>query len=113
MILNKEDRLLIVHRRIFENDKSRYFIGTVEAYEVGIAKIRGHTFVRNPHTTVFIKKPDERVKVISLSSGTIFAYLLKPGINLSKLHFETDPSGSFFLKEDQEKIMDLTEVPHE
>lgn len=113
MLLNSGDKVLIVHRRIFETDKSRFFVGQIEAYETGIAKVRGHTFSRDPHSKVVYRKKEERVKLISLSSGTLFVYQLASAIDLAKLHFETDSDGSFSLKEDNRKIMDLNEILHE
>ena len=113
MLLNQGDKILVIHRRIFESDKSRFFIGEVEAYEAGNAKIKGHTYARDPYTTVVFRKNEERIKIISLSSGTLFVYLLNSTIDLSKLRFDTDSSGSFQLKEGERKIMDLNEIPHE
>lgn len=112
MLLNEGDKILVIHRRIFENDKSRFFLGTVDAYELGICKISGFTFVRDPHSNLVSRKDEERTKIISLSSGTLFVYLIKQTSDISKLHFEHDSNGYFFLKEGGEILMDLTEIPH-
>lgn len=112
MILNQGDKVLVIHRRIFEGDKSRFFIGITEEYDQGVAKIKGNTFASNPHTTEVIRKPEERTKLISISSGTLFVYLLPPSTDLEKLRFITDPNGSFHLKEGDRAIMDLSETPH-
>ena len=45
MILEVGSKLLVVHRRLFENDKSRYFIGKVEHCEDAVARVSGHTWV--------------------------------------------------------------------
>lgn len=112
-MLNSGDKILVVHRRIFENDRSRFFVGVVKEYESGIASVSGHSFSRNPQTTAVIKKMEMRTKIISLSCGTLMIYLLDSKLDLSKVHFENAESGDFLLKHADDVIMDLTEVPHE
>jgi len=46
MILQEGDKIMVVHRRLFENDKARYFIGIVDGYENGIIKVSGHTWIK-------------------------------------------------------------------
>jgi hypothetical protein len=41
MLLEPEDKVLVVHRRLFEGDHQRFFVGIVENYEEGIAKVSG------------------------------------------------------------------------
>ena len=46
-MLERGNKRLIVHRRLFEKDTPRFFIGEVEAYESGILKVKGFTFVKD------------------------------------------------------------------
>ena len=47
MILNPGDKILVVHRPLFEADTARYFLGLVDAYEAGIAKVVGTSWVKD------------------------------------------------------------------
>ena len=47
MPLTPGDKVLIVHRRLFEKDTDRFFLGTIEAFEAGLARVTGFTFARN------------------------------------------------------------------
>ena len=46
MVLKPGDSVLVVHRRLFENDKARFFVGTVEVYCEGVAAVNGYTLAR-------------------------------------------------------------------
>jgi hypothetical protein len=39
MILDSGDKILVVHRRLFEADSARYFLGSGDAYESGTPKL--------------------------------------------------------------------------
>ena len=41
MMLEQGEELLIVHRRLFEKNTGRFFIGDVQAYEHGMEKVKG------------------------------------------------------------------------
>ena len=88
MILTKGNKVLVVHRLLFEDDQLRYFFGTVEEYESGIVKFKGCTWLRYPHTTTFFLKDEERTKIISASSGTHIIYELSNWIFISFAHFQ-------------------------
>jgi hypothetical protein len=76
MLLNEGDKILIAHRRLFERDAARFFIGCVDAYEAGIAKVTGHSYVRDPISGNMLEKAEPRTKIVALSSGTLIVYQL-------------------------------------
>ena len=43
MVLKEGDNILVAHRRLFEKDEVRFFVGRVDAYEAGIVKAPGHS----------------------------------------------------------------------
>ena len=75
MLLQPDDKLLVVHRRLFERDGSRFFVGRVDGYESGIVRLTGFTFVRDPIGGAVSRKSDPRTKLFSLSSGTLLVYV--------------------------------------
>ena len=76
MLLKSGDKVLIVHRRLFENDRGRYFVGTIEEYEGGVASVTGYTFVREEMGGEILRKGDRRTKIVPISSGTFLVYRL-------------------------------------
>jgi hypothetical protein len=87
MLLKAGDKLLIAHRRLFENDEVRFFAGQVQDYEGGVVKVRGHSYVRDVIAGQVIEKAEERTKILSLSSGTLLVYQLPDNVELDALKF--------------------------
>lgn len=88
-VVEKGSKLLVVHRRLFPKDELRYFVGRTVAYDCGVVKLRGMTYVRNMTTGSINPRPDERTKIISLSSGTFLVYELPESVDLESFYFQT------------------------
>lgn len=108
MILERGIRILIAHRRLFAGDHMRFFTGVVEGYEDGLARITGHTWLRNSYSGTFQCKKDTRTKIVSLTSGTLIVYQLPSTVDMKTLHVEMDDA-DVFLVDDGGFRMDLTE----
>ncbi len=87
VLLQPSDKILLAHRRLFEGDVPRYFIGDVTAYEDGIAKVHGFTFVRDPSSGEYLRKQDPRTKIVSLTSPAFLVYELPPTTDIAGLAF--------------------------
>jgi len=109
MILEKGSKVLAVHRRLFETDHSRFFIGVVDGYEDGLARITGTTWLRDQVSGSYRVKKDERTKILSLTSGTCIFYELPMTTDLSAITFSTDGHGGVFMTDGGALRMDLTE----
>jgi hypothetical protein len=88
MILSSGSKVLIVHRRLFEDDHPRFFVGQIDAYENGIAKVTGFTFAFDIFDGHFDKKIDQRTKIFSITSGNVFFYELPRDVKIPNLKFE-------------------------
>ncbi len=106
-MLKAGDKLFIAHRRLFDGDEPRFFSGRVVAYEAGIVKVAGHAWVRERVRGEFGRKPDERIKIVPVTSGAIIVYQLPDSVDLSALRLETRKTS--FLLTDGSYSMDLTD----
>jgi hypothetical protein len=111
MLLKMGDKILVAHRRLFQKDEVRFFVGQVEDYEVGIVKVKGYTYVQDLMSGVIIKKPEERIKVLALSSGTLLVYQLPDAMALNRLEFRTEGE-RLALTDGLEFTMNLAEHMH-
>lgn len=85
MILGKGSNILASHRRLFSEDLPRFFLGTVEEYEQGIALVSGFSWqIELTHGTL-TRNEDKRRKIISLSSGTLLIYRLPDELDMDTL----------------------------
>ena len=87
MLLKEGEKILVAHRRLFEKDDTRFFVGRIDAYEAGIIKVTGHSYVRDMLGGHLIEKAEERTKILSLSSGTLLVYQLPGHVVLDALKF--------------------------
>lgn len=108
MILDKGTKVLLAHRRLFPGDHGRFFVGTVEAYDGGVARVDGHTWMRDVYDGTFQKKEDSRVKIVSIASGTVIVYQIPSTVDLNSFRIELDHSRAV-ARDDRGWEMDLNE----
>lgn len=108
MVLKSGDKILVVHRRLFEKDSSRFFAGLVERFDSGLVVVTGYTFAQDKMTGHVHKKEDPRTKVLAIGAGTIFVYLLACDARIETLQFVHSGS-TLILTDSQGFEMDLTE----
>ncbi len=87
MLLKEGDKVLVAQWRLFEKDEVRFFVGRIDAYEAGIVKTTGHSYVRDMMGGRLIEKAEERTKILSLSSGTLLVYQLPGDVVIESLKF--------------------------
>ena len=111
MLLNEGDKILVANRRLFEKDEVRFFIGRVDAYEAGVVKATGHSYVRDLMDGGLIEKAEERTKILPLFSGTLLVYLLPAGMKLDTVKFVAE-DGGLLLTDGKGFTMNLAEHAH-
>jgi hypothetical protein len=88
-LLSPGDKIHVMHRRRFEKDVRRHFVGKVEAYEQGIARASGYVFViddLNKH--LFVKRPDRRTKLVPVASGDVIVNVIPEEVDLERVAYE-------------------------
>lgn len=109
MVMPLGSKVLINHRRLFADDHARYFIGVAEAYEHGMIRVSGFTWIRDQLNASFQKRAEQRTKIMSLASGTLICYLLPQEIEPSRVVVETTDN-RIWLRDDSSGFkMELTE----
>jgi hypothetical protein len=88
MILKQGEKIHVVHRRYFEKETRRHFVGIVEGYEGGVARVVGHVYSLDRTEGTFERRPEERIRIISLSSGDLFVNVIPDFVDLHKIHYK-------------------------
>ena len=109
MILEDGDKVLVAHRRLFAEDQPRFFVGVVDRYEDGIARVTGYSWVREQLRGELERKADQRTKIVSVVSGSILLYRLPSGVDIEHLEIEHGPHQEVVLTDGREFHMDLTD----
>lgn len=103
--------VLVVHRRLFERDDNRLFIGQIEAMEFGVIRATGFSFVRDAMEGTVRRKSEPRTKLLSLTSGTLIVYLLPAGFDLGKAEVRCRET-EMWLTDGSDFSMNLSEWTH-
>jgi len=70
-------KVAVAHRRLFETDTPRFFLGIVAAFDQGIVKVHGHSWSPDPIGGGFVRKEGERTKLFSLLAARRIAHRLR------------------------------------
>ncbi len=109
MILEEGDKVLVCHRRLFPEDHQRFFTGVVEAYESGVARVTGRSWIRDQLRGTLAGKSDLRTKVVSVIAGNLLVYRLDRQVDLEQLTLTQDRDQAVKLTDGADFEMDLTD----
>jgi hypothetical protein len=90
MILKRGEKVHVIHRRNFEKDHHRHFIGTVEAYEDGVARVTGHVYTVDPVKFAYMRRPEVRTRLIAIASGDLLVNIIPGNVELDKIIYRTE-----------------------
>ena len=89
MILANGDKIHIIHRQSFEGDPQRHFVGTVEACDGNLAKVKGYLFAMEKKSNLFVKHdPELHTRIIALTSGMLIINVLPPQVDIEKITYK-------------------------
>ena len=90
MILRKGEKIHVIHRRLFEKEPHRHFIGVVDEYEAGVARVTGHVYTVDPVKFAFIRRAEKRTRIISVVSGDLLVNVIPMAVDLEKIIYKQE-----------------------
>ena len=90
MILQKGEKVHVIHRRVYEKDHHRHFVGVIEAYEGGVARVSGNVYTVDPVKFTFLRRPERRTRNISLILGDLLVNVLSATVDLDKIVYKQE-----------------------
>lgn len=90
MILHKGEKIHVIHRRYFEKEPARHFIGIVDCYEGGVARVTGHVYAVDPTRYMFVRRPEVRTRVLSILSGDLLINLIPEDVDLDAIVYRPE-----------------------
>jgi len=90
MILQKGEKIHVIHRRFSDKDPHRHFVGIVDAYEHGVARVTGHLFAVDPTKFIFFRRPEKRTRIISIISGEVLVNVIPASVDLEKVVYKQE-----------------------
>lgn len=108
-LLRVGEKVHLIHRRHFEAEPHRHFVGVVDAYEAGLLRVTGHVFTVDAMTFQFVRRPDLRTRIVSAVSGEIIINILPPSVNLEKVVYRQE-TGLLRVTDGSDWHLDISEV---
>ncbi len=106
--LSDGDRVLIIDRKLFKDDNTRFFVGVIEAYDSIAVRVRGYPFHLNPYEISGAERHgEERIRILSMTAGDLI-YVLPREMDASKVHLRRSPK-SLMLTDGEAFTVDLSE----
>jgi hypothetical protein len=108
MILRSGEKIHVIHRRHYDKDAHRHFIGSVEAYEGGVARVVGHVYTVDTTKFQYIRRPEVRTRIISVVSGDLLINIIPPSVDLEKITYKHEKK-SVRVSDGSSWFLDLSE----
>jgi hypothetical protein len=81
------EKLHIITRRNFGDDLRRHFAGTVRAVDGGAMRLEGYTFVFNPTSGEYRRRPEVRTRIFPIADGQLITNVLPADTILTSLQY--------------------------
>ena len=111
MLLDIGDTVLVSHRRMFQHDEARFFVGKLVACDHELLKLEGYTFVRDLSSGKAVRKDELRTKLLSLASAGYIFYQLPGDVDLNGVQIDIE-AGDQVLSDGRRVLMNLAERSH-
>lgn len=109
MILKRGEKIHVIHRRFFEKEARRHFVGVVDHYEDGLARVTGNVYTVDRAKFAFVRRPEKRTRIISLVSGDLLVNVLPHSVDLEKIVYKLE-NKIVRVTDGSDWFLDLTEV---
>jgi hypothetical protein len=98
----------VIERRLFSSDVRRHFIGEIEDCTDRALRVKGHLFVYDSGSSTFLRKPELRIRLISLDNRVIIN-VLPEGVALDEVRYAHDAEGNLTLTDGTDFKLDISE----
>jgi hypothetical protein len=109
MILNSGEYIHIIHRQLFPGDARRHFVGTVEAHEGGLARVKGYLFAMDSTHSQFVRREELRTRIVSLND-TVIVNILPAHVRIDEITYTHRPNGDILVTDGTDWQLNITHL---
>lgn len=109
MLLSPGEKIQVIARRRFDGDMMRHFVGEVTACTEGVARVEGYTFLYDSETAEFARRPERRVRIISLSDAGNIVTVLPAEVVLEDVRYAFSEEGRMIVTDGKGFALDVNE----
>lgn len=109
MVLEKGEKIHVIHRRYFQAEARRHFVGVVDEYDGGVARVTGFVYTVDRTKFAFVKRPERRTRIVSLVSGDVFINILPTEVDIDNIMYQQE-NKTVRVTDGSDWHLDLSEV---
>ncbi len=92
MVLKVGEKIHVIVRRKWEDDVRRHFVGEVAEAAENVARVKGYVFVFNPAKYEYVKRPEFRDRIVSLTDGGNIINIIPSTVDLDNVSYQMSKS---------------------
>ncbi len=109
MIINEGEYVHIIHRQLFHDDVRRHFVGTVEAHEGALIRVKGYLFAKESQHDQFVRRKQLRTRIIAISDAVI-VNVLPAHVKIDHIIYTHLPNGDIHVSDGTDWHLDITHL---
>jgi hypothetical protein len=107
-LIQPDECVHVIERRLFPGDVRRHFIGQVEAVSERAIRVRGYLFVYDSSSNAFVKKPEPRTRIFPLDNRVI-VNMLPASLKFENIGYFHDSEGNLSITDGAGFELDISE----
>lgn len=109
MILAKGEKVHIIHRRTLEHEPHRHFVGEVDDYQNGVARVVGYLYTVDREVGGYVRRPQKRIRIVSIASGDTFVNVIPDSVDLENITYQQEKK-AVRVSDGSDWYLDISEV---
>jgi hypothetical protein len=107
-IIEPQEKVLIITRRLYNGDVRRHFVGTVERFQDGIMRVRGYAFVYELKSGGFVRRKNPRERLFAVDNHLV-VFVLPEETEIRSVHYEMTEKTGLVVTDDQNFRLEINE----
>lgn len=109
MVLSKGEKILVIRRRLFEEDIRRHFVGEVEEVSAELVRLNGYAFIFDDTDKEFKRRSKLQTNIFSLVDAGIAVIVLPEEIDLEAIRYTINDKGQRVLTDGNSFYLQVSE----
>ncbi len=108
-VVNIGDKIHVMTRRSFDGDLRRHMVGEILAFDDGIVRVRGYTFLYDQFRNEFVRRPEIRTRLLGLGDSGHVINVLPAEVEIERLRYTHSDERRLVLTDGRGYSLDINE----
>ena len=108
-VIEPGEKIHVAFRRLFEGDMRRHFIGEVVIATESMIRAQGYTHLFDPRANLWVRHPEFRVRLISLTDETAMINVLPRDASPEAAGYAVNDAGHLVMTDGETFALEVNE----